>query len=266
MTSATIGTRIGSTIVDVLFAMGTNESRETVALVIRNEVNAGATVLARIDGTIINVGFAMRSSESCRADALVLSFVFGIHKASASILARSLHAASVNFDIAVDSGESRLATALVSLSGVLAIGIILARIVGTSFGLQFAMNTMKAKGTNTSIIVDTSALASTTIDTKVVRALIGDPDFAVGTSPSRRARTSVRSLTGVEASSSILARPVVGTVVQVLVTEKATPAFLTMASPGLIASSMLASWVSDAFIAIGACPTISASERREEKG
>merc|ERR1712012_1377887 len=115
--------------------MGTNESRETVALVIRNEINASATVLARIDGAVINVGFTMRSSESCRADALVLSFIFRIHKTSASILARSLHAASVNFDITVESGESRLASALISLSGVLAIGIILARVVGTSFGL-----------------------------------------------------------------------------------------------------------------------------------
>ena len=127
------------------------------------------------------------------------------------------------------------------------------------------MNSVETQRADASVIVDSRALASTSIGTQVVGTLIGDPDFAVGTSPSRRARTSVGSLTSVEASSSILARPVVGAVVQVLVTEKATPAFLTMASPGLVASTVLASWVSDAFITIGACPTISASERKERK-
>ena len=120
------------------------------------------------------------------------------------------------------------------------------------------MNSVETQRADASVIVDSRALASTSIGTQVVGTLIGDPDFAVGTGPTGRTRTGVRTLAGVEASGSIVARLVIGTVVQVLVAKKAAPAFFAVASPGFIASSMLASRVSNAVIAEGSLVTISA--------
>jgi hypothetical protein len=119
------------------------------------------------------------------------------------------------------------------------------------------MLAMKSQGTDTSIIVDASALTSATIDAQIVAALIGDSGLAVLASPARRAGTGIRTLACVEASGTILARLVVRAVVQVLIAKKATPAFLTVASPWLIAGSMLAAWVLDAILAELASPAIS---------
>ena len=114
VTGSSVGTRIQSTFVDVFFTMGAGESRGTVALVIGNKVDACAAVLARVDGTIVDVGFAMLAGEAFGADALVLVFVFGIHEASAAVLAGSGHATMVKLDVTVDTSESWLASALVS--------------------------------------------------------------------------------------------------------------------------------------------------------
>lgn len=50
----------------------------------------------------------------------------------------------------------------------------------------------------------------------------------------------------------------VSTVVQVLVAEKAPPAFLAVTLPGLLAGAMETTWVSDALIAVAALPANSA--------
>ena len=111
-----------------------------------------------------------------------------------------------------------------------------------------------------------SYLTSTTIDTKVVRTLIGDSDFTIFSSPSWRTRTSVWSLSSVETSGSILACGwVVGAIIQILVAKKATPAFFAMTSPRLIASTMLASWIFHAFVARFSSPAISTSVRKKKE-
>ena len=90
-----------------------------------------------------------------------------------------------------------------------------------------------------------------------MRALVGDSDFAIFTSPSWRTRTSVRSLSSIEASGSILTcGGVIGTIIQILVAKKTTPTFLAVTFPGFITGSMLAPWVSDAISAKSTFPTI----------
>lgn len=91
-----------------------------------------------------------------------------------------------------------------------------------------------------------------------MRTLVGDPGLAIGTRPARSARTGVRALASIEASGSVLAGPVVGTVVQVLIAKEPAPAFLAMASPGLVAGSMLATRIPDTVGAECSGPTIPA--------
>lgn len=56
-------------------------------------------------------------------------------------------------------------------------------------------------------------------------------------------------MAGVEASSSVSARPVVGAEIEVLVAEKAAPTFVADAVPGFYAGTMLAAGVSLALVA-----------------
>ena len=97
-----------------------------------------------------------------------------------------------------------------------------------------------------------------------MRTLVGDPGLAIGTRPARSARTGVRALASIEASGSVLAGPVVGAVVQVLIAKEAAPAFLAMASPGLVAGSMLATRIPDTVGAECSGPTIPAPLKREK--
>ena len=127
------------------------------------------------------------------------------------------------------------------------------------------MDPMETQGADTSVVVDSGTLASTSIGAQVVGAFIGDADLAVGSGPSRRTGTSVRTLAGVEASGSIVAGLVIGAVVQVLVAKKTAPAFFAVASPRFITGSMLASRVSDTIVAEGSLPTIPAPLKREKR-
>ena len=97
-----------------------------------------------------------------------------------------------------------------------------------------------------------------------MRTLVGDPGLAIGTRPARSARTGVRALARIEASGSVLAGPVVGTVVEVLVAKEPAPAFLAMTSPGLVAGSMLATRIPDTVGAECSGPTIPAPLKREK--
>lgn len=126
------------------------------------------------------------------------------------------------------------------------------------------MDPMETQGADTSVVVDSGTLASTSIGAQVVGAFIGDADLAVGSGPSRRTGTSVRTLAGVEASGAIVAGLVIGAVVQVLVAKKTAPAFFAVASPRFITGSMLASRVSDTIVAEGSLPTIPAPLKREK--
>lgn len=61
-------------------------------------------------------------------------------------------------------------------------------------------------------------------------------------------------MTGVEASTAVAARFVIGAEVEVLVAEKTTPAFVAKAVPRFHAGSVRATWVALALVAKRAFP------------
>lgn len=165
----------------------------------------------------------------------------------------------VNFDVAIDSGETGLAATFVTgFFVVYAISAVFARLVGTSGGFHFAMLPVESQGANASVIVDSGSLASSTVDAQIMRTFIGDPNFAIGTGPSRGTGTSIRTLTGIETGGAILTRLVICAIVQILVAKKAAPAFFANASPRFVAFSVLATRVSHTFRAKISRPSVSA--------
>jgi hypothetical protein len=109
-------------------------------------------------------------------------------------------------------------------------------------------------------------LASSSIETGLMRTLIGDSCLAVGSSVAGRAAASVRPLSGVEAGGSVATGLVVGTVVEVLVAEEAAPPVVAVALPGFLAGPVLAAGISNTLIAKRSGPTTSTSEIAKNKG
>ena len=107
-----------------------------------------------------------------------------------------------------------------------------------------------------------SYLASSAVDAGVVRALVADPVLAVGAGVAGWAAAGVGALTRVSAGGAVLAGPVVGAVVEVLVAEEAAPALVADALLGLLAGAVLAAGVGDALVAEATGPSGLASERR----
>lgn len=86
--------------------------------------------------------------------------------------------------------------------------------------------------------------------------------FAVRAGEAWRARAGVRALAGVEAGAAVVAGFVIGTVVEILVAEEATPAFVTEALPGFVTTSMKTSGIPHALIAVWTFPSIVTSEKQ----
>lgn len=84
---------------------------------------------------------------------------------------------------------------------------------------------------------------------------VADSRFAVGSGVTGRALASVRALSGVEASASVLAWFVVGAKVQILIAKQTTPAFVADTLPRLFAGSVHTSRVRFAFIAQRTLPS-----------
>lgn len=78
--------------------------------------------------------------------------------------------------------------------------------------------------------------------------------LTVGPAKTRLARARIAALTRVSARGAVGTRLVVGTVVEVLVTEEPPPALLTITLPWLAARSMEAAWVANTLGAGGALP------------
>ena len=91
-------------------------------------------------------------------------------------------------------------------------------------------------------------VASAAVEARDDGAVVLD-EFAIGAGKLAGAGASVRSLAGVEASAAVLARLVVGAVVEVLVAEQAAPALVAVALPRLLAGTVIAARVPDALVA-----------------
>ena len=104
--------RVSAAIVNVLFAVSSNESGPAVALVVSDKVNASSAILAGIDFAVVDVVVAVLAGKSDRTSALVISSVFG--QRTGCSIGTGRRAARVDLDVAVDTLESLGALADIS--------------------------------------------------------------------------------------------------------------------------------------------------------
>lgn len=87
-----------------------------------------------------------------------------------------------------------------------------------------------------------------------VAITLAELQLAVYASVARATGAGIAPLPAVGARGPILARGMVGAVVEILVTEQASPALITSALPGGAAGAMATAIVGDAFVAQAALP------------
>lgn len=87
---------------------------------------------------------------------------------------------------------------------------------------------------------------------------------AIGTGIAGRAATSIRALTGIEASAAVSARLMIRTIIQILITKQSAPAFVAQAFPRFLACTVQASRIPFAFAAQTSFPADMASEKRQK--
>lgn len=115
-------------------------------------------------------------------------------------------------------------------------------------------------------------LARTTVQARESRGTVqsrstgqAQVDVALGPGEVGRTRARVKALARVEARAAVLARRVVGTVVQVLVAEHATPSLFAQTLPRLLAVTVHATRVYLTLVTSGSRPTGVTSATRKEK-
>lgn len=106
--------------------------------------------------------------------------------------------------------------------------------------------------------------ARSTVEARDDGAIILD-EFAVRSRVLWRAGASVRSLTGVEASASVLARLVVGAIVEVLVAKETAPSFVAIARVGRLASAVQTARIADALVTQFTLPSRFAPVRQRRR-
>lgn len=255
MALSAVGTGLGQTVVHIRLAKRTGESRNAKAAKRVDQVRASSTIEAWVVRlAVVNVRLAERARKAGGTDALEAVHLVD---ARAAILAL-VHGAIVHLVSAVGAIESFRAHAHVAVvrsvdtSGTVQAWVIRARLLSRSLTAA----SVEASGAVASGVRLTRA--SPAVETRNDGAVVLD-QFTVRSSVFGRAGTGVRSLTSVEASTTVLARLVVGAVVQVLVAEKTTPTFVAVALPRLLARAVQTSRVADALVAQFSLPTQFAS-------
>lgn len=221
--------------------------------VVVDPILTGPSIDAGEGGAIVHVVVTVPASEA----SLALAYV-GVPQVNAlgSISTRA-GTAVIDFLFTVEPRITQWAAAAVSTIRVVSASpSIEARSISTSHCTQLTVFTIEAWGAGTGIAV-LEIRAASTILARVGITFV-DFNLAAGACVPRSARTSVAPLTGVGACGTILAWLVVSAVVQVLVAEKAAPAFLAVALPWLLTGTVQAAWVSDALITVPPLPTHSA--------
>lgn len=122
------------------------------------------------------------------------------------------------------------------------------------------MQFLEIKQNNDTYNAGSSVLA----DTRPASDGLGGNFFAVGAGEAGLAGAGVGSLSGVEASPVVLARLVVGAVVEILVAEEPSPTFVAEAVPRLLAGAVETAGIPLALRAEGSLPAAVAPETQRE--
>lgn len=221
--------------------------------IVIDAILAGPSIDTGEGGAVVHVVITVSPSEA----SLALAYV-GVPQINAlrSISTRA-GTAVIDFLFTVEARIAQWAAAAVAPVGVVSASpTVEARPVSTSHRTQLTVLPVEAWRAGTGIAVLEISAASTILARVGITFI--DFNLTIGACVARSARTSVAPLTSIGACGTILAGLVVGAVVQVLVAEKATPAFLAVALPWLLTGTMKAAWVSDALITVSPLPAHSA--------
>lgn len=227
-------------------------ARRTGTEVVIHTVPAGASVGTRGRGTVVHIVLTVPPGEASLAATQVS--IPEVHTFGTT--GTGCRAAGIHLLLAVKARVARGAAAgVASLRVVCTSPTIEAGAICTGHGAQLTDPAIEARRAGTRIAV-LEVRAAPPVPAGAGGTLIS-LQFAVGTCVARPTGASVAPLSCVGAGSPIPAGCVVCAVVQVLVTEKASPAFLAITLPGLLTGAVETAWVSDAFVTVPALPAYS---------
>lgn len=227
-------------------------SRWAGAGVVIYTIPASASVGTRGGGTVVHVVLTVPPREASLAAAQVR--IAKVHAFGAT--GAGCRTAVIHLLLTVEARVAhRAAAGIASLGVVCTTPTVEAGTICTGHGTQLTDPAIEARWAGTGVAV-LEVCAAPPIPAGAGGTLIS-LQFAVGTCVSRPTGAGVAPLPCVGAGGPIPAGCVVCAVVQVLVTEKATPAFLAVTLPGLLAGTMETAWVTDAFVTVPALPAYS---------
>lgn len=209
-------------------AVFTSETQRASAGVVVNAILAGSSILTGIAGTVVDVCLTARAAET-RATAAKST---GTQIHTFTTVGTWFVATAVQSLLTVGSGKSRWASADVATGEfLLTCASIKAGIICTGHGNDFTVLPVESLRTRARVIV-LQIITTAAILAGVAVTLI-NLQLTVCASKSRPAGASVAALSSVGAGGAISAGFVIGTVVEVLVTEEASPTLLTHTLPWL---------------------------------
>lgn len=248
LAGAPVGAGFRDAVVDAVLAQRSYVSRYALATEFVHFVDAGPSVQARITLAIVYVDFAGVAGESRRTRALVAGAGF---RAGSTVLAGTRRA-TARLVLAIGPAEAGPASAPVSGVGVDAGAAVFATFLRTGLHGGLASGSGEAGGANAYVVFAFGA-ARPAVQAGAPGTVVHGY-FAVGAVEAVGAAAGVTALAGVEASAAVSARFVVGAEVQVLVAEQAAPAFVAEAIPRFQAGTVDATRVTLTLVAEGPLP------------
>lgn len=224
-------------------------TRRALAFISIFQVDAGTAVQTWPTNAIIYIivtRFARKSKRTWTFEAADCIRAF----AAISAWARF---AFVNLNVTHSAAISGKTGANISV-GCIGAGAMYARFLGARHCLFLTVLIHPARTTYATIaIVKWIINASSSVQAWFHRAVL-HARFTFVAHESWRAFACERSMAGIEAGSTILARTMSCAVVQILVTEKTTPAFFATAFPWFLTVAMITAWVGFAFVTVCSFP------------
>lgn len=231
-----------------VFSSITKSARTSVSV---DTVHAGPTIGTWIAGTIINIYLTPGSGKALPT----LAYCITSNIQAVAPIQTGIVGATIDFLFTVGAVVvHRAATNIASHDALFyARAPVKARTICTGHSTNIAVLAIETPRTYTLVVIF-QVITAASVPAGVAGALIA-LDLTVGTGESWPTVAGVAPLSSVGAAGAVSAWLMVGTVVQVLIAEEATPALLTGALKRLRAGSMQTTWISHTLIAKATLPS-----------
>lgn len=275
--------RLRQTVVHLILAPVSPVPGNALTPVTIHQIDAGSAVRARIAATVVYIRLACEAGKAARAATLEAGAGSRRARTISAVRAR-IRRAVVDRMLALGTAVARRTGTFVAVYGVHAGTAVLARLVLARLYRDLAMQAVpsfrafalvtgsidflrkcrqSAIRERVLVMKTASRQRDTYLTGTVVVArfhlAIFNYFITVYAGVSGTAATRIRSLSGIEACAAVSTRLVIGTVVEILITKKSSPAFVAQAVPGLLARTVCAARISLALVAHRTFPTTMAS-------